>query len=82
MSRIEQALGTEATFGSAGIAPEENCHDPLQPALDPVHPASLVSFFLRTSKISCTRVKNSTSFWSENGQELNLFNGVGVGLGF
>lgn len=48
MSRIEQALGTEEVFGSAGIAPEENGHCPLQPALDPVHPASLASFLFRT----------------------------------
>lgn len=43
MSRIRQALDTEALFGSA-----ENGHGPLQPALDPVHPASLATFLLKT----------------------------------
>lgn len=59
-----QAFGTEAALGSADTAPEGSGLDPLQPALDPVHPAARAVFSLRTHRSSCTSVKNSTSFWT------------------
>lgn len=59
-----QAVVTEAALGSAHIAPEGNGCDPLQPALDPLHPVVHAVFSLRTYRSSCTSGKNSTSFWT------------------
>lgn len=78
VGRTEQAFDTEAAFGSSGIAPEGNGCGTLQPTLDPVHPAAQAFFPLRTCRSSCRRVKNSTSFWRGNGQELNLPDCVGL----
>ena len=77
----EQAFDAEAAFGAAGIAPEGNDHGPVQPALVPVDPAPQAFFPLRNCRSSFRRVKNSTSFWRGNGQELMLPDCVGAGVG-
>lgn len=59
-----QALITEAALGLAHVAPEGNGRDPLQPALDPLHPVVHAVFSLRTYRSSCASVKNSISFWT------------------
>jgi len=77
----EQAFYAEASFGGAGIAPEGNGHGPVQPALVPVDSAPQAFFPLKNCRSFFRRVKNSTSFWRGNRQELMLPDCVGVGLG-
>lgn len=85
MGRTEDAFDPGAVFGSAGTALVRNGHGPLQPALDPVHPAARVFFPIRSCSISCTRVKKCTSIrygcGADTGQRGCTGVGIGVGIG-